>query len=55
VGGLLRGESFETGERLLSAVEGISGSFEKRTVTKIFIEWMTGLERYIETDGDHVG
>jgi histone-lysine N-methyltransferase SETMAR len=38
VKGLLRGWSFEAGERLFSAVEGILGSFEKWTVTKVFLE-----------------
>jgi hypothetical protein len=36
VNGLFRGESFETGERLLWAVEGILGSFEKWTLTMVF-------------------
>jgi hypothetical protein len=55
VRGLLRGWSFEAGERLLSAVEGILESFEKWTLTKVFLEWMRRLEQYIETDGDSVG
>jgi hypothetical protein len=55
VGGVLRGESFEAGERLLSAVEGILGSFEQRTLTKVFLEWMTRLERRTEINGDYVG
>jgi histone-lysine N-methyltransferase SETMAR len=38
VEGLLRGESFEAGERLLSAVEGILRSLEKWTLTKVFLE-----------------
>jgi hypothetical protein len=33
---LFRGESFETGERLLSAVEGILGSFEKWLSRRFF-------------------
>jgi hypothetical protein len=53
--GLLRGESFEAGERLSWAVEGILRSFEKWTVTKVFLEWMKGLERYIEINGDYIG
>jgi histone-lysine N-methyltransferase SETMAR len=53
VKGLLRGESFETGERLLSAVDGILGSFEKWTLTKVFLEWMTRLERCVEINGDY--
>jgi histone-lysine N-methyltransferase SETMAR len=52
VKGLLRGWSFEAGERLLSAIEGILGSFEKWTLTNVFLEWMTRLERYIEINGD---
>jgi hypothetical protein len=55
VEGLLRGESFETGEQLLLAVEGILRSLEKWTLTKAFLEWMKRPERYIETDGDYVG
>jgi hypothetical protein len=55
VKGLLRGESFEARERLLSAVEGIVGSFEKSTLTKVFLEWMTRAERCIEINGDYVG
>jgi hypothetical protein len=51
---LLRGESFEAGERLLSAVEGISRSFEKWTLMKVFLEWMTRAERYTEINDDHV-
>jgi histone-lysine N-methyltransferase SETMAR len=38
VKGLLRGESFETGERLLSAVDSILRSLEKWTLTKVFLE-----------------
>jgi histone-lysine N-methyltransferase SETMAR len=34
----LGGESFEAGERLLSAVEGIVGSFEKWTLMKVFLK-----------------
>jgi hypothetical protein len=37
-------ESFETGERLLSAVERIFGSLAKWTLTKIFLEWMRRFE-----------
>jgi histone-lysine N-methyltransferase SETMAR len=53
VNGLLRGESFETGEQLLSAVEGILRSLEKWTATKVFLEWMTRPERYVEINGDY--
>jgi hypothetical protein len=53
VEGVLRGWSFEAGERLLSAVEGILRSFEKWTLTKVFLEWMTRLERYVEINGDY--
>jgi hypothetical protein len=52
---LLRGESFETDEDLLSAVEVILRTLEKSTLSRLFLEWMTRLERYIETNGDHVG
>jgi histone-lysine N-methyltransferase SETMAR len=55
VTGLLRGESFETREQLLSAVEDIVKSLEKRTLTKVFAEWITKFERCIETNGDYVG
>jgi hypothetical protein len=44
----------ENGERLLSAVEGYSRSFEKSALTNVFLEWMKRLERCIETDGDYV-
>jgi hypothetical protein len=53
--GLFRGEIFETGEQLLSALEGIFQSLDKRTLTNVFLEWMTRLERCIETNGDYVG
>jgi hypothetical protein len=36
--GLLRGESFQTEERLLSAIEGILRSLEKSTFMKVFLE-----------------
>jgi hypothetical protein len=52
---LLSGESSETGERLLSAVEGILGSLENAILTKAFLEGMKRLERCIEVDGDDVG
>jgi hypothetical protein len=55
VKGLLRGGSFEAGERLLSAVESILESLEKSILTKVFLEWMKRLEGCIETDGDDVG
>jgi histone-lysine N-methyltransferase SETMAR len=55
VKGLLRGESFEAGERLLSAVEGILSSLEKSILTKVFLEWMKRLGRCIETDGHYGG
>jgi hypothetical protein len=54
VKGLLRGESFEAGERLLSAVEDIFGPFEKWTLTKLFLEWMTRPEQYVEISGYYV-
>jgi hypothetical protein len=54
VKGVLREVSFETGERFLSAVEGIFGSLEKSTLTKAFLEWVTRLERYIEITGDDI-
>jgi hypothetical protein len=54
VNGLLRGESFETGEQLLSWVDSIYGSLEKWTLTKVFLAWMRRLERWIETGGDYV-
>jgi hypothetical protein len=52
--GLPRGRSFEAGERLLSAVEGILKSLEKWTLTKVFLEWMRRLEGSIEINGDYV-
>jgi hypothetical protein len=52
---LLRGESLETGERLLSAIEGISRSLEKPTLIKVLLEWVTRPERRIEIDGGYVG
>jgi hypothetical protein len=54
VKGLLRGESFETGEQLLLALEGILRPLEKWTLTKVFLEWMKRLEQCIETNGDDV-
>jgi hypothetical protein len=51
---LLRGESFETGERLLSPVMGILRFLEKRILTKVFLEWMTRPRRYIKINGDYV-
>jgi hypothetical protein len=47
-------ESFETGERLLSVVEGLFRSLEKWTLTNIFLEWMRRIEQYIETNDDYV-
>jgi histone-lysine N-methyltransferase SETMAR len=44
VRGLLRGESFETGERLISAVDGILRSLKKWILTRVFLEWMKRLE-----------
>jgi hypothetical protein len=55
VEGLLRGKSFETGEQLLLAIEGILRSLEKWTLTKVVLEWLKRLERCIETDGDYAG
>jgi hypothetical protein len=52
---LLRAGSFEAGERLLSAVEGILDSFEKWPLTKVFLEWMARPERCIQINGDYVG
>jgi hypothetical protein len=49
--GLLRGDSFETGEQVLSAVKAILRSLEKSTLTKVFLEWMTRLEQCIEIKG----
>jgi transposase len=53
--GVLTGESFETGERLLSTVERILESVEKSTLTKVSLEWMTRPERCIKINGDYVG
>jgi hypothetical protein len=52
---LLRGESFGTGEQFLSAVERIARSFEKLTLTTVFLEWMMRPEQCIETNGDYIG
>jgi hypothetical protein len=41
---LLRAESFETGETLLSAIQVILGILEKSTLSRVFLEWMTWLE-----------
>jgi hypothetical protein len=38
VKGLLRGESFQTEERLFSALDGIFRSLEKSTLMKVFLE-----------------
>jgi hypothetical protein len=43
---LLRGGSFETGEQLLLAIEGILRSLEKGTLRKVFLEWMKRPERW---------
>jgi hypothetical protein len=51
---LVRGESFETGEQLLSAIEDILRSSEKWTLTKVFLVLMTRLERSIETNCDWI-
>jgi hypothetical protein len=51
---LVSGESFETGERLLLAVAGISGSLEKSILTRVFLEWITSSEQFIEINGDYV-
>jgi hypothetical protein len=40
---------------LLSVVEGLLQSLEKRILIKAFLEWMKRIELYIETDDDHVG
>jgi hypothetical protein len=55
VKGLLSGESFETGEDRLSTLQAILRSFEKSILSRVFLEWMTRLERHIETNGDYVG
>jgi hypothetical protein len=54
VKGLLRGESFETRERLISAVEAISRPSNSATMTKVFLEWVRRLERCVETHGNYV-
>jgi hypothetical protein len=54
VNGLLRGESFETE----AIVIGGRGHFEvvgKVNFDKVFLEWMTRLERCIEINSDYVG
>jgi hypothetical protein len=42
--GRLGRESFETGERLFSAVEGVFRFLEKWTLTKVFLECMRRFE-----------
>jgi hypothetical protein len=53
--GVLRGQSFQAGGGLLSADEGIVGSFETWTLTKVFLEWMMKIEPCIEINSDYVG
>jgi hypothetical protein len=55
VKGLLSEKSFETREDLLSTVEVILGPLEMSTLSEVFLEWMTTLERCIQTNGDYVG
>jgi hypothetical protein len=52
---LLRGEPFETGEDLLSAIHVILGNLEMSILSRVFLEWMTRLEQCVETNGDDVG
>jgi hypothetical protein len=46
VNGLLRGELFAAGDVFVS--------LEKQTLTKVFLEWLTRPERYVEINGDYV-
>jgi hypothetical protein len=41
VKGLLGAESFETGQRFVSAVVGFVRSLDKWTLTTVFLEWMS--------------
>jgi hypothetical protein len=54
VKGLLRGESFETGEQVVIGGRGHFESLERWILTKVFLEWMWRLEQYVETDSDYV-
>jgi hypothetical protein len=43
------GESFEIGEGLFSAFQVILSTLEKSILSRVCLEWMTRLERCIET------
>jgi histone-lysine N-methyltransferase SETMAR len=54
VRGLLRGESFELGSDCYRRSRAFWGTSKKSMLTKVFLEWMTRLERCIEINGDYV-
>jgi hypothetical protein len=51
----LHGQRFEDGDQLFDAVIARTGTIEKVTLQRVFLEWMKRLRRRIETNGEYVG
>jgi hypothetical protein len=51
----LQGQHFENGDRLFDAMMGLTGTIEKVTLQKMFLEWMERLRRCLETIGEYLG
>jgi hypothetical protein len=52
---ILQGQHFEDGDQLFDANTALTGTIEKVTLQRVFLEWMERLRRCIDTNGEYVG
>jgi histone-lysine N-methyltransferase SETMAR len=50
-----QGQHFEDGDQLFDPIIALTGTIEKLTLQRVFLEWMERLRRFIDTNGEYVG
>jgi hypothetical protein len=51
----LQGQHFTDGDQLFDAIMAVTGTIEKVTLQRVFLEWMERLRRWIDTNGEYIG
>jgi hypothetical protein len=52
---MAQGRHFETGDELFAAIMDLTGTIEKGTLERVFLELMDSLAKYISTTGNSAG
>jgi transposase len=50
----LQGQHFEDEDQLFDAIMALTETIKKVTLTRVFLEWMERLSRWIDTNGEYI-